>query len=222
MFFDGEKATVSNSRVSCIQSSQAAVLSALIFNLLQIKAINLGWGAVWKGFWRRWGVGSVWGVRKLTLCGGFHPSQREPHLGPSCAPGAATNPFGTSSVTAGPGGTNSLSSMWRRNSSLPSSLLRKQGKTELPKWGKTKPWLVKETGRLVSAAEAARCCMASALKSYQGNEQLTKIVKTLWKCTNHPVTHWGGVLPKQVTTIVKYFNKDCVHQGHHGLPNWYS
>lgn len=64
---------VSNSRVSCIQSLHAAVLSALIFNLLQIKTINPGWRAVWKGFWRQWGVGSVRGIGKLMLCGGFQP-----------------------------------------------------------------------------------------------------------------------------------------------------
>lgn len=56
MFFDGEKATVSNSRVSCIQSSQAAVLSALIFNLLQIKPLILAGELSGRGF----GDDGVW------------------------------------------------------------------------------------------------------------------------------------------------------------------
>lgn len=64
MFFDSEKAMVSDSCVLYIQSLHAAVLSAVILNLLQVKPTNPGWGAVWKGFWRWWDVEPVRGFEK--------------------------------------------------------------------------------------------------------------------------------------------------------------
>lgn len=64
LFFDSEKALVSDSCVLYIQSLHAAVLSAVILNLLQVKPTNPGWGAVWKGFWRWWGVEPVRGFEE--------------------------------------------------------------------------------------------------------------------------------------------------------------
>lgn len=195
------------------------MLSALIFNLLQIKAINPGWGAVWKGFWRRWGVGSVPRGQKANALWRLPPIPARTTFRPQLRSRGCHQPL-----------RHRLCHCWAWWQKFPELHVEKKPLTSQFSFKEAREnWVAKMRKTKAVACEGnwktgvciwgRNCCMASALKSYQGSEQLTKIVKTLWKCTNRPVTHWGGVLPKQ---IVKYFNKDCVHQGRHGLPDWYS